>query len=230
MAVKLLKLFPKGSKLSEFWLLSGPNGQSQSNTLITVSNDLGEETVLISGGRVIPSKASLYVEAPKERVVTGNQKRILQASGYVKYLGYALVVVLLSFSALSVTGMMKARIVLTGSMAPSIKSGDIILTLPPTRMVPKKGDVVAYVGKRFDGSKVGVFSHRIIGGDANSGFIVKGDANPSPDVQRPKIPDITGVVFFTIPFIGRLLTPKSLMLIVPLIFGLWLIFDALKGE
>jgi len=56
------------------------------------------------------------------------------------------------------------------------------------KKIPHKGDVVAYQGRRFDGSKVGVFSHRIIGGNQASGFIVKGDANPSPDVQRPKLP------------------------------------------
>jgi hypothetical protein len=97
-------------------------------------------------------------------------------------------------------------------------------------MTPEKGDVVAYEGKRFDGTKVGVFSHRIIGGDAQNGFTVKGDANPSPDVQRPKIPDITGIVIFILPFIGKILTPRSLIVLVPLIFGFWLVMDALKNE
>ena len=104
------------------------------------------------------------------------------------------------------------------------------MTVPPSRIAPKKGDVVAYVGRRFDGTSVGVFSHRIIGGDAQSGFIVKGDANPSPDVQHPKIPDITGIVVFTIPFIGKILTPRALLVLVPLVFGFWLVLDALKGE
>jgi hypothetical protein len=75
-----------------------------------------------------------------------------------------------------------------------------------------------------------VFSHRIIGGDAKAGFIVKGDANPSPDVQRPLIPDIEGTVVFVIPFLGKILAPKSLFILVPLIFGFWLIRDALKNE
>jgi hypothetical protein len=75
-----------------------------------------------------------------------------------------------------------------------------------------------------------VFSHRIIGGDAQTGFIVKGDANPSPDVQHPLIPDIEGVVVFVIPFLGKILAPKSLFILVPLVFGFWLITDALKNE
>ena len=60
--------------------------------------------------------------------------------------------------------------------------------------------------------------------------IVKGDNNPDPDIQKPKIPDITGVVIFVIPLIGKFLTPKALIVLIPLIFGLWLIFDALKNE
>lgn len=119
---------------------------------------------------------------------------------------------------------------LTGSMVPVINPGDIILTTPPSNITPKIGSIVAYVGRRFDGTAVGVFSHRIIGGNAQTGFIVKGDANPAPDIQNPTIPDITGVVIFVIPLIGKFLTPKSLMVIIPLIFGLWLILDALKNE
>jgi signal peptidase I len=115
-------------------------------------------------------------------------------------------------------------------MAPTINPGDVILTTPPTNIEPKIGSIVAYVGRRFDGTAVGVFSHRIIGGSAQTGFIVKGDNNPDPDTQQPKIPDITGVVIFVIPLIGKFLTPKALMVIIPLIFGLWLIIDALKNE
>jgi signal peptidase I len=115
-------------------------------------------------------------------------------------------------------------------MAPTINPGDIILTVSPEKKTPVVGDVVAYTAKRFNGDPVGVFSHRIIGGDLVSGFIVKGDANPSPDVQRPKVEDIGGVVFFVIPFIGRLLTRQALFILVPCIFGFWLVIDALKNE
>jgi hypothetical protein len=37
------------------------------------------------------------------------------------------------------------------------------------------------------------------------------------------------VVFFVIPFIGNLLTPKALLLLIPCLFGLWLIMDAMKN-
>ena len=221
------QVFPD-SKNEEMWILGGQ--EPDSNVLVTVSNKHGEKTVLISGEKIVESEAKLFVEAPPERVITGNKVWYVRITASLQIFGYVLAAVLMTFSALSVSGVVKARIVLTGSMAPTINPGDIIVTVPPTRMVPKKGDVVAYEGKRFDGTKVGVFSHRIIGGDAQNGFIVKGDANPSPDVQHPKIPDITGIVIFTIPLIGKILTPRSLIVLVPLIFGFWLVLDALKGE
>lgn len=213
----------------QMWIEGKPKSPD-SNVLITISSNAGEKTILVTGDKLIESKAKLFVQAPAERVVVGTRKWKIQLMAGLRWSGYVGAAVLLTFSALSFSGVMKARIVLTGSMEPTISVGDIILTTPPTRLTPKQGDVVAYTAKRFDGSPVGVFSHRIIGGDAQSGFIVKGDANPNPDVQRPQIPDIEGVVVFVIPLLGKILAPKSLFILIPLIFGFWLIMDALKNE
>ena len=202
----------------------------ESNVLITVSDSSGEHTYLIAGDDVVETKSSLFVQAPEERIVAGPRIITSRISSIFRWSGYALAFALLTFAVFSFSGTVKARVVLTGSMAPTINPGDIIITTPPSNLAPKKGDVVAYVGRRFDGTAVGIFSHRIIGGDAESGFIVKGDHNPDPDTQRPKIPDITGVVIFVIPVIGRFLTPRALLVTVPLIFGLWLILDALKNN
>ena len=213
----------------EIWV-EGSAAFEDSNILVTVSNVHGEQTALITNSEIIDSKARLFVEAPTERVAPKDRvvaERIIKT---VRFTGYLLAVVVISFSALSVSGVVKARIVLTGSMAPSINTGDIILTTTPDRLVPKKGDVVAYMARRFNGDPVGIFSHRIIGGDPANGFIVKGDANKSPDVQRPKPVDIAGVVFFVVPFIGHILTPKSLFILVPGAFGFWLVIDALRNE
>ncbi len=202
----------------------------ESNVLITISDTSGEHTYLMAGQKIIETKSSLFVQAPEERIVVGPRIWYTRMTTAFRWSGYALAIVLMTFSVLSFSGVVKARVVLTGSMTPTINPGDIILTTPTKNVTPKIGNIVAYVGRRFDGTAVGVFSHRIIGGDATTGFIVKGDHNPSPDTQHPKIPDITGVVIFIIPVIGRFLTPKALMITVPLIFGLWLIFDALKNE
>ena len=214
-------------------LVSQKNALKQSrtsNVLLTVTGSDAEKTILVSKNQVIQTKVDHLLEAPKERILARPKSLILYTRKVLKFFGYALAALLVAVAVLSYTGEMKARIVLTGSMSPAIKSGDIIITIPPTKKTPVKGDVVAYLGKRFDGSQVGVFSHRIIGGDDQTGFIVKGDANPSPDVQRPKISDITGVVIYVIPFLGRLLSPRTLLVLTPIIIGFWLVFEALRDE
>jgi signal peptidase I len=202
----------------------------ESNVLVTVSDLEGEHSYLVAGNKIVKTKSSLFVQAPEERIVVGTRSWYRKATVLTRWFGYALAFTLISFSILSFQGSIKARVVLTGSMVPVINPGDVILTTPPSNITPKIGTIVAYVGRRFDGTAVGVFSHRIIGGNAQTGFIVKGDANPAPDTQKPKVSDITGVVIFVIPLIGKFLTPKALMVIIPLIFGLWLIIDALKNE
>jgi signal peptidase I len=66
-----------------------------------------------------------------------------------RWSGYALAIVLMTFSVLSFSGTVKARVVLTGSMIPAINPGDIVLTTPVKNVTPKVGSVVAYVGGCF---------------------------------------------------------------------------------
>ena len=222
------EIFPN-SDLDQVWI-EGGTGDSDSKILLTISNAQGEHTALITPTEITQSKAKMFVQAPPERITTKAQQRQQRYANITRAIGYILSTILVSFSALSVTGYVKARVVLTGSMAPAIKSGDIVILIPTKHKEPKINDVVAYTGKRFDGSSVGVFTHRIIDGDATTGFIVKGDANPSPDVQKPTLADVSGIVVFTIPFIGQFLTPRALLIFVPLIFGLWLVIDALRKD
>jgi signal peptidase len=213
----------------EIWV-QGESVFPDSKILLTVSNAHGDRTVLITPTEVVASKPSMFVQAPPERIISKNARRNRRFSDFFKVLGYTLSAVLITFSVLSASGFVKARIVLTGSMEPAISAGDIVILAPTPRAEPKVGDVVAYTGRRFSGEAVGTFTHRIIGGDTQNGFLVKGDANPAPDVQKPTKNDISGVVFFVIPLIGKFLTPKMLMILVPVGLGLWLILDTLKSD
>ena len=222
------EIFPN-SDMDQVWIEGGTR-DPDSKVLLTISNASGEHTALITPTEIAQSKAKMFVQAPPERVVTKSQKQQQRFADVTRNIGYVLSAILISFSALSITGYVKARVVLTGSMAPTIKAGDVVILVPTAHRTPKIGDVVAYTGRRFDGSSVGTFTHRIIDGDPVNGFTVKGDANPSPDVQKPKVADISGIVVFGIPFIGHLLTPKALLIFVPLIFGVWLVVDALRKD
>jgi signal peptidase len=137
---------------------------------------------------------------------------------------------LLLFTGANVTGFVDSRIVLTASMVPAINPGDLVISTSPSRLAPEKGDVVIYTGKKFDGSTVASFAHRIIGGNAVSGFEVKGDNNPDPDVQKPVLSEIEGVIFLTIPLVGKLLSPQVFILLLLCGFGIWLIVDAFRDE
>jgi len=212
----------------EMWV-EGNSQFPDSKVLVTISNALGERTVLITPTDIAPTKSKLFVQAPPERIATATQQRNNKIGSLIRFLGYALSAVLISFSVLSASGFMKARVVLTGSMEPVIHAGDIVLLAPAPRTQPKLGDIAAYTARRFSGESVGIFTHRIIGGDPVNGWVMKGDNNPSPDVQKPKAADMNGVVFFIIPWIGKLMAPKMLMILIPVAVGIWLIIDTLKG-
>lgn len=213
---------------NELWLEGSPL-QAEEHILVTVRSASGEQSAYISRHGVTEVQASQLVEAAPAVQTDESKRKYAGLHKAMTISGYSIAIVLLLFSGLSFGGVVKARIVLTGSMSPAISAGDIIITTPISRKEPKVGDVVAYQAKRFNGENVAVFSHRIISGDLQSGFVVKGDANKSPDNQKPKAPDILGVVIFVIPFLGNILTPKALFLLVPCIFGLWLIMDAMKN-
>ena len=219
----------EATSTEEMWV-EGQSQYADSKVLLTISNANGEKTFLITPTEVTPTKSKLFVQAPPERIATPAQARNTKIGNVVKFLGYALSGILISFSILSASGFVKARIVLTGSMEPVIKAGDIVLLAPTPRTQPELGDIAAYTARRFSGESVGIFTHRIIGGDPVNGWLMKGDNNPTPDVQKPKAEDINGVVFFVIPWIGKLMAPKMLMILIPVGVGIWLIIDTLKGD
>ena len=216
-----------GSSFGEVFLDRG-DSDANSNVLITISNPTGSMTVLITPDAVVETSPKHFVDTPPERVITGGQKVMKKLASAATVAGYVLAAILVTFSVLSSTGYVKARVVLTGSMQPTINPGDIVLTAPISRVEPKIDDVAAYQARRFDGAPVGVFTHRIIDGDGENGWVLKGDNNPSPDVQEPTNSDILGVVIFVIPWLGNLLSKQVLFTVIPLIAGMWFLLDTLR--
>jgi signal peptidase I len=76
------------------------------------------------------------------------------------------------------------------SMLPRYKTGDLVLVEHHASY--HKGEVIAYHVPKGDPMAGAQVIHRIIGGDAKHGFIVKGDNRTAPDVWRPKPVDIVG--------------------------------------
>ena len=171
-----------------------------------------------------------YVVAPKERLAPKRQPVRIWATRVAKICAFAIIGLLTAFAALNVANIVDSRVVLTGSMIPAVNPGDILITVKPSLVAPQVGKIVVYTGKKFDGTVVGSFAHRIIDGDAKTGFTVKGDANPDPDTQKPTLDEIEGVMFFRVPFLGRLLQPQVLMLLLLIGFGISLVWSALRDD
>jgi signal peptidase I len=215
----------------EFYLIDAEAGLKKEHSFeVRISSNEGETTWGVNGGKVLalstPSEFFLYEKSD----VSQPSKSAKVSRYFSRSLSLILVTASLAVMGALASHLVDARVVLTGSMAPAIKPGDVVVAVSPQRKAPKIGDVVVYTGRRFDGTKVADFSHRIIAGDGKSGFTVKGDHNSTPDVQKPTIKDISGVVLFTIPFVGRILNPQALLLLLILGFGIWLIVDAFREE
>jgi signal peptidase I len=83
------------------------------------------------------------------------------------------------------------------SMEPRYHTGDLVLVLKQSRY--HAGQVIAYRVPKGDSMAGHQVIHRIIGGDANHGFIVRGDNRTAADVWRPKPEDIVGAKTLRIP-------------------------------
>ena len=217
-----------GSLLGDVYLDRGIEDVKH-NVLITVSGAEGAKTVLITPESIIETSPKHFVETPKERVVTGAERWMKKFGQYSTIATYLFASILLTFSAASMAGYVQARVVLTNSMQPTINPGDIVITANSTRVVPQVGSIIAYQARQFNGTPVGVFTHRIIGGNAVDGWLMKGDNNPSPDIQKPKGADVLGTVILTIPKLGLLFNRRLLFTLIPVLVGLWFVIDTLKA-
>lgn len=89
------------------------------------------------------------------------------------------------------------------SMVPTYHTGDLIIThRQPSYAV---GDVIAYHVPDGDIGAGLTVIHRIIGGSPGSGFVTKGDGNPTPDDWRPSIADVQGRAWLVVPAGGKVL-------------------------
>src|SRR3954468_22850340 len=83
------------------------------------------------------------------------------------------------------------------SMEPRYHTGDLVLVLRHRTYHP--GELIAYRVPKGDPMAGAQVIHRIVGGDAKHGFVVRGDNRTAPDVWRPKPGDIIGAKALRIP-------------------------------
>jgi signal peptidase I len=104
-------------------------------------------------------------------------------------------------AAVPVVTPLRMQIVLSGSMAPALPVGALVMTAPLAgQAVP--GDIVTFANPVRPGTSV---VHRVIAvevGADDSNYVTKGDANDSPDGWRVSVGAATGRVVAVIPFVG----------------------------
>jgi len=104
-----------------------------------------------------------------------------------------------TWTAVSVTLLGWRPVVVTsGSMTPSIHVGDVLLVeAPPDDVAPGAVIVFRDAQRRAD-----LTAHRVVGGDASSGYRTKGDANTGADAGTVPAAEVVGVGRLVIPALG----------------------------
>jgi signal peptidase I len=235
MKLRVLRAYEPGNMRSGLVGVSFPEDETEipedANLLVSIHEPgltttsfhlegAGKSLEVVPYGKILTPLT--HDESQPER---SKKRRVISA------IAYTLVVVLFAAVALlGLTGILSMRVVLTNSMEPNIMPGDVIVTVSDNFRSPQVGDVVVYTAKNFDGKPIAPFAHRIIGGDAETGWVVKGDNNAEADVQHPTSVDIESVTVGVIPQIGKFLNVQFLLLFALLIFGIWLIVDGVRTK
>lgn len=138
---------------------------------------------------------------------------------------FVLVGVLVPFVIYAVPGMIGGEasyVVLSGSMEPSISTGDVVIVDAADPASIEEGDVITYT--RSEGETP--TTHRVVDIlEENGGlaFQTQGDANDQPDASAVQASQVHGSVMLTIPYIGYVIsfvnTPLGLvaLIVVPVL-------------
>jgi len=110
------------------------------------------------------------------------------------------VALLLIVSVLPITGNYKVMTVISGSMAPAIKMGSVVIVKPASDY--KIGDVITFgpYSKTKAPTSHRIYDIKVV--DGQPVYITKGDVNNAPDARELQKRDIVGKVLFSVPFVG----------------------------
>ena len=136
---------------------------------------------------------------------------------------------LLLISSTSIFGSVGIKIVQSGSMEPTIRTGAIVvIDSAPTYKV---GDIITFY---FSPSDKIPTTHRVIevgSKDGEARYLTKGDANKNADPREIEKKTVVGKVLFSLPFAGYVLDfakkPLGFVLIIGLPAG-FVIFDEIS--
>lgn len=193
--------------------LSGASECEDSNWIIVRQSGRRSRTTihqLTSDGEIIAHR-----RAPFESLILSEEARALKASRRElagKVGGWLGAIMGAIIACAFVFGLVQARVVVSDSMAGTFSRGDLLVSVSAQFRQPVEGDIVVFNYYNFERTElIGLFSHRIIGGDANTGWETKGDANDDPEAAPVLSQDIVGVAIGWVPFVGFMLQPQVLL-------------------
>lgn len=130
----------------------------------------------------------------------------LKAARVMQVVVFCLMLLVFSINLVFSTAGIKPYRVVSKSMAPEYKVGDILLSVKPKGKLAE-GDVAVYRGTWGPERVV----HRVVE-VSEGGYMFKGDANPTRDPQLVKDEEVEGVVFgHPSPLLSVLLSPFMLI-------------------
>lgn len=148
-------------------------------------------------------------------------------------IGYAIFVAIVIFvavvilaSVLPIPGKLELKIVQSGSMEPTIKTGSLVVIKPADSY--KVGDIITF-GK--DTKTEVPTTHRIVADRVENGVMIystKGDANEDKDTREVRQNEIIGKTLFSVPYLGYIMDfakqPLGFILLIGLP-ALYIIYD-----
>ncbi|WP_432524582.1 signal peptidase I [Kineococcus sp. SYSU DK006] len=90
------------------------------------------------------------------------------------------------------------RVVVSGSMAPVLRPGDVVVAQPVGERAPEVGQVVVFADPSAPGRDV---VHRVVGVEAG-GYLTRGDANSAADPLPVPAEQVRGIARARIPLVG----------------------------
>ena len=92
-----------------------------------------------------------------------------------------------------------AHVVVSGSMAPQVQAGDVVLTQPVATSALRPGQVLLFADPQRPG---GLLLHRLVSFDGDGLLVTRGDANQSDDSVHVAPSDVRGLARVRVPYVG----------------------------
>lgn len=116
--------------------------------------------------------------------------------------------------------------ILSGSMEPEIRTGDLAIVKSAKMNQVEPGDVITF---KYEGN---IVTHRIVEKN-EEGFITKGDNNNAEDTEIVKEEELIGKVLFHMPFLGYITVFLSKPIVISglmVLIAISILWDTFKGD